>query len=328
VSDGLTFFLVNQQGGVEATASAHVVCGGSHVIVSSGPNANSYYPLAIGNTWVYKVNSRQETSAYLTQTITGTAIIGGKLYYVLTTEQTRSLASAYVRSDADGRVYQYNDTPLNPQDQLIFDPTAQPSQAVTTPLGTFPDAIQPTINSSLQRTTTTYARGVGLLKSESTLIAGSSGGFSGSLDLVEIRLADGLHLSLPASRLSLALPATIFDVTNRLVDNCAVPCYFVACGLVPGADPPNTYKPCTQARIEVSATMPYVATLELDNAQGQPVFVSDPLPGVPGQELHYKQLPLYSAPNQGFPAGLYRLTAHLSVGGVETSAAATMVEVR
>src|SRR5205814_9741460 len=43
----------------------------------------SYFPLQVGNTWVYRINSRIGTGNYLTRSITGTEMIGDKTYYVL-----------------------------------------------------------------------------------------------------------------------------------------------------------------------------------------------------------------------------------------------------
>ena len=39
------------------------------------------------------------------------------------------------------------------------------------------------------------------------------------------------------------------DVTGKNVTNCAIPCYFAACGLAGPVDPPGTYKPCARARV-------------------------------------------------------------------------------
>ena len=47
VTDGMTFYLVNEQGGVEGQVSARVRCGGG-----DRPDLESYFPLQVGNTWV------------------------------------------------------------------------------------------------------------------------------------------------------------------------------------------------------------------------------------------------------------------------------------
>jgi len=59
--------------------------------------------------------------------------------------------------------------------------------------------------------------------------------------------------------------SSILDVSSGNVTNCAVPCYFVACGLTPGADPPGTYKPCFQAGVRLEhLPVQDSTTLELD----------------------------------------------------------------
>ena len=80
------------------------------------------------------------------------------------------------------------------------------------------------------------------------MLTGSSGGFTQGRTLVEATVA-GIRFPAPAPALKLGMESLTLDVTGRHVTNCAVPCYFVACGLVPGADPPGTYKPCAQARV-------------------------------------------------------------------------------
>lgn len=143
-------------------------------------------------------------------------------------------------------------------------------------------------------------RGIGLVKSESRLLTGSSGGFAIGLELVEARLDGGLRLTVPAPLVSLSIEATVLNVSGRQVTNCAVPSYCVACGLI-GADPPGTYKPCAQARVEASKP----AELEVRNALGATVFRAPSSQAV----FRYVQLPLYSKPNEPLLPGLYTLVA-------------------
>lgn len=65
----------------------------------------------------------------------------------------------------------------------------------------------------------------------------------------------------------------------------AVPCLFVACGLVPGADPPGTYRPCLEASLRGGA-----GRMQLKDSAGTVVFESPAngwvrilLPTTPGQ---------------------------------------------
>jgi hypothetical protein len=204
-----------------------------------------------------------------------------------------------------------------------------PHGSYSGPLGTFPDAVTLTGNrGSLLRDELTFVRGVGLAKTFTNMISGSSGGFSSSMDLVEVRLAGGIHLSVPAPRLSLATENTKLDVTGRQVTNCAVPCYFVACGLVPGADPPGTYKPCAQTRVDAAAGADFMTQLELLNAAGDVVFRAAPSLAPAGEILRYVQIPLYSAPNEPLPTGLYRLMGKILSDDKEAASAVLTIEIR
>ncbi len=71
VNDGMTFYLVDKSGTVEASATAHLSCGGAPRTIDQGLAGGSYFPLAVGNTWVYKSNSRFITAAYSVRSITG-----------------------------------------------------------------------------------------------------------------------------------------------------------------------------------------------------------------------------------------------------------------
>ncbi len=77
VGDGLQFYLVNQAGGVEAQATASVRCGATARTIDTGLAQGSYFPLSAGNTWVYRVNTRQVTSDYMVRAITGTQTVDG-----------------------------------------------------------------------------------------------------------------------------------------------------------------------------------------------------------------------------------------------------------
>ena len=91
-----------------------------------------------------------------------------------------------------------------------------------------------------------FAAGVGLVSSQSTLLSGSSGGFAQSMDLVDAGIAPNTVITTGADGLELSVERTDLDATGRQVTNCAIPCYFVACGLG-GADLPGTYKPLRRA---------------------------------------------------------------------------------
>jgi hypothetical protein len=155
-------------------------------------------------------------------------------------------------------------------------------------------------------------RGIGLAHTESQLRTGSSGGFTGNLDLVEVRM-EGIRLAVPVPRLSVGMESAVLNVSGKKVTNCAVPSYCAACGLL-GADPPGTYKPCVQARIEGRADTDYTFELELQDASGRVVYRAPAVAGASGELLNYVQLQLYAPPNQPVPAGMYTLVGRLKSG--------------
>ncbi len=305
VTDGLTFYLVDQAGNIEASAAAHVSCGSTPRTLDQGLAGGSYFPLSVGNTWVYKYNSRFVTAEYITQSITGTQIVGGQTYYVLSSGSSTAL----FRATSDGVIWQNT----SGGDVVYLDPNASTSKtAYSGPLGSFSDAIATTVvQGGLLRTTSIFVRGLGLANSQSTMLTGSSGGFTDGVDLIDVRV-DGVHLSVPAPKIALSIESTAFDLTNKLAPNCAVPCYFAACGFAPGADPPGTYRPCAQARIDTNAALNgYTVLLELLDPKGTAIFQSSSQPG-----LDYIRLPLYTTPSGSdqftlLPPGDYTLTGSI-----------------
>jgi hypothetical protein len=308
VTNGMQFFLVDQAGAVQATATANFDCGGTGRTLDLGLSGGSYFPLAVGNTWVYRHNSRFTTNSYTVWSITGTQAIAGQIYYVLTQTIPNSLVIGLLRSGDNGVIYQ--STPTG--DQIYLDPNASANQrtAYSGPLGTFTDAVNPTVNSGgFILTRSIYVRGLGLANMQSQDLTGSNGGFLDGYELVDVRV-DGIHLSLPAPKISLAIEDTDLDLSDQLVPNCAVPCYYAACGIGSPYDLPGTYRPCAQIRIDTSAAGEYSVLVQLLNANGTAVFQNTTL--VAGSSgLAYIQLPLYAAPLVLFPAGDYKLAASI-----------------
>jgi hypothetical protein len=309
VTDGLTFYLVDQAGAVEAQAAAQVSCGSTPRTIDQGLAGGSYFPLAVGNTWVYKYSSRLVTAEYITYSITGTQTIAGQNYFVLSEGSSRAL----LRAASDGVIWQNTSN----GDVVYLDPNASGSSktAYSGPLGTFTDAIATTVvQFSLIKTTSIFVRGLGFANSQSTMLTGSSGGFTDGLDLVDVRV-DGVHLVVPAPKISLSIENTAFDLTNKLAPNCAVPCYFAACGLVPGADPPGTYRPCAQARIDTNTALnSYTMLVQLLDPKGTAVFQNFIQVGTTSS-LNYVRLPLYTGPSNTqftpLPPGDYTLVGSI-----------------
>jgi hypothetical protein len=328
VTDGLAFYLVDQSGFVEASATAQVKCGSAPPSVDQGLASGSYFPLAAGNTWVYKNNDRSVTASYIVRAISGQQVVNGQVYYVLTQTAPGPAATvALLRADSNGVIYQY----ASGGDQVYLDPKSAASSAYSGALGIFNDAIIPPaqIMGGLIRTTSTYARGVGLVSSQSDMLTGSSGGFTQGLDLVDVQV-DGFHLSVPAPKIALSIENTTLDLTNQLAPNCALPCYFAACGLGSPVDPPGTYRPCAQTRIGTTgAVAGYTVLLELLDSGGKTVFQSSMQPAST-TNLNYIRLPLYTGqtPFTLLPAGNYSLVGSMSLGGATLASSSIAVQIQ
>jgi hypothetical protein len=328
VTDGLAFYLVDQTGQVEASAMAQVKCGSAPPTVDQGLAGGSYFPLAVGNTWVYKYNNRIITSDYVVESITGQQAAGGQIYYVLTlTSPGPATTLALLRADASGVIYQYTTS----GEQVYLDPKAASATNYVSPLGLFNDAIMPPAQllGGIIRTTSIYARGIGLVNSQSFMETGSSGGFTDGMDLVDVQV-DGFHLSVPAPKIALSIENTTLDLTNLLVPNCALPCYFVACGFVGSVDPAGTYRPCAQARIETSgAAAGYAVLVQLLDSTGKAVFQSSTQPAFP-TNLDYVRVPMYTGqtPFTLLPPGNYTLVGNMTLGGTTLASASIGVQVK
>jgi hypothetical protein len=328
VSDGLSFYLVDQTGFLEASVTAQVKCGSVVPAVDQGLASGSYFPLAVGNTWVYKYNDRSVTASYVVRTITGLQLMGGQLYYVLTlTAPGPATTIALLRADSSGVIYQYSSS----GDQVYLDPKSAGATKYSGPLGVFSDAITPPAQllGGLILTTSTYARGIGLVSSQSQMETGSSGGFTDGSDLVDVQV-NGFRLSVPAPKIGLSIENSTLDVTNQLAPNCMLPCYFVACGLGGPVDPPGTYRPCAQTRIETTgATAGYTVLLELLDSGGKTVFQSSTQPGS-ASSLDYVRLPLYTgqSPFTLLPPGNYSLVGSVTLEGATLASASIAVQIK
>ena len=119
---------------------------------------------------------------------------------------------------------------------------------------------------------------------------------------------------MPPVSLSLALEAADLDVTGKKVANCAVPCYFFACGIAGQGDPTGTYRPCFQVRVDAGSGGP--VDVELSDSTGK-VLAKETVRA----STTYVQLPLYSKPNEPFAPGRYQVKAKR---GEEQSASAAV----
>jgi hypothetical protein len=300
-------------------------------------SAASYFPLDVGDRWVYREDDRFSTALYQTWRVDRTAMQNGTAYSVMAIEGPGTeYAEYWFRADSSGRIYILTGN----GDQLFLDPNiVSPNSgqvqltglggAVTTPLGTFPDTVQYVNPMGLEYESGILARGVGVLSSTTILETGSSGGPTLIRTLVEAALAGGMRYPATTSSIELGMESLNLNVSGMEVTNCAVPCYFVACGLAPGADPPGTYKPCAQARAALRnwpAGQSRTVRIELLAGDGSLAFDQTfTMDAAPAESVTFIQVPLYSAPNQPLPAGAYQLSARTADGAAQS---AVTVEIR
>lgn len=303
--------------------------GAQSTAVLAGLSTGSYFPLDVGDRWVYRVDSRAQTAGYETWRVDRTQALNGNTYSVIAIEGPGFYYEAYYRADSSGRVYVANAT----GEQLFLDPTGASSNAVLqiisqggaaqSSLGAFPNSLTYANNmpGGLIQELGTLAQGVGLLTSTANMLTGSSGGPVEIRTLVEAEVAGGITFPalLPAVELGMNLT---LDVSNMKVTNCAIPCYFVAC-YIGGADPVGTYKPCAQARVGL-ANWPAAASrsvvLQFLSPSGAALFNSTlTMDASPTGSVTFIQVPLYSAPNVPFPAGTYQLVAKSGDGSAQAA---------
>jgi hypothetical protein len=330
VIDGMVFVLLNVSGLEVARATAAVDCGAG---ISTG-----YFPLNIGDEWTYRLSNRSVTSAYQTFRVVDTERFNGFTWFAVSAGGEPD----FYRTATDGKVYKR--TALTSEElwfdsNLPVDPNAvlqitSRGTSFTTPSGMFPDTIgfQTTIG-GLNRQTGAFARGIGLIARTSTLLSGSSGGFLEGLDLVRAVIAGNLVFNSRAVSLELGVEKRDLFIVPGNITNCAVPCFNASCGLGgSNPDPPGTFKPCLQTRIQVRGVTGGQVDLELFSPQGLSLRTDtsnfSTLPGI-SEATVFRQLPLYTQPNIPVPAGSYQLKAkYKTTDGTEQASAVVDLIVR
>jgi hypothetical protein len=294
----------------------------------------TYFPLDVGDRWVYRIDDRAVTASYQTWRVDRTETYGGATYSVIAIEGPGTFYyESWFRAGGSGRVYILSGA----GEQLFLDPGDQPASGAqlqvtghgggnSAVFGSFTDGLYYVNHlSSMIQETGTLIRGLGLLSSTATMLSGSSGGFTQGRTLVEASLAGGIHLPALSSAVTLGIESLNLDAGGRQVTNCAMPCYFVACGMAPGTDPPGTYKPCVQARVEL-ANWPAGASrsvrLQLLAPDGTAAYDATlVLDASPGRAVTFIQIPLYSAPNVPLAPGAYQLVAKSADGAAQSALA-------
>ena len=340
VIDGLLFVLADATGQELARATAHVKCNPFPDPIGAALASSSYFPLQVGAEWVYRLNDRARTSDYLLVRVAGARLIGDQAWYsVLSSVGAAPPTEVLYRADAQGRIFMLD---FQGREVLYLDPTPNPDPTAAlkllnargrpfrNALGSFADSLAYTTFTSLTQETGLLVRGVGRISSSTIMLSGSSGGFLTGVDLVYARIGGNIRFATPAISMTLSAESTDLDVSGGKVANCAVPCYLVACGITPGADPPGTYKPCFQTRVRLeNLPVQDSTTLDLDllDATGLSVFhTSASVPSGPAQpdSIVISQIKLYTAPNQPIPPGKYNIQAKAKLSTGSDAAVATI----
>ena len=310
VADRMAFVLVDQNGAELARVIAHVHCNA----VVDPPANTSFWPLAAGNRWVFQMNTRVSTGAYehwrVIENVEENVEQNGRIYTRVQVGSEEWL----LREDEQNRLYRLF---LPATEKLWLDPNQPPSPdavlqiigrgPIGSPVGDFPNAISYSywLGNALLMETGQFIQGVGPGRINQDMVTGSSGGFFRGGLLVEA-FVNGRLWTRPGTRVQLMAESTQLDVSGKNVTNCIVPCYFTACGLAPGMDPPGTYKPCFETSVAVERVPADAdALLELLDSTGYPVL-SQKLPVGTYSTFHY-QAPLYTKPNVPYLPGNYLL---------------------
>jgi hypothetical protein len=299
-------------------------------------STGTYFPLDVGYRLVYREDTRFQTATYQTWRVDRTEAVNGNPYSVIAIEGPYNFyGGSWFRADPSGRIWHFTGA----GDRLFLDPSLTapnssqlqltgPSGSYPIALGTFPDTV-PYLNNvdELDTERGVLARGIGLLTSTTALNTGSSGGDTMIRTLVEADIAGGLHFPALTSAVDLGMESLYLDVTGKKVTNCAIPCYFAACGIA-GADPAGTYKPCAQARVALRhwpATQSRTVTLQLLSPDGSSAYSSIfAVDSSSADSVSFLQVPLYSAPNQPLAPGVYQLSAATADGSAQASLKVTI----
>ena len=329
VTDGLVFVLVNSSGNEIARAVAAVACQAPSSNLNDQLATQSYFPLEVGNRWIYRYSDRFLTANHRVRWIERTQQEAGETWFVLRDQVAPGTpaSESLWRTDSAGRIYRRR----NNRSELFLDPNLNPDPGslgqvqqrnltLNTIFGRLSNALNYIVRDVGGTETGTLVRGLGPLSIGETVAGGSSGGFFRAIELVEAVIAGKVRFSAPANGLELSPESQTQDLVGRKARNCALPCYFAACGLAGGApDPPGTYKPCMFTRLKVENAAARSLSLELLNSANDAVYsVTRPLAANPHQQLWFETIPLYRAPSVVLPPGPYQLKATLKSEQGET----------
>ncbi|MBL8211386.1 MAG: hypothetical protein JNK87_11770 [Bryobacterales bacterium] len=321
IADGTVFYLTDTSGKVLEAAVARLNCQELSPAVRESFVSNTYFPLQVGNRWVYRNDSRISTGHYLTREVVSAEEISGRTWFSIRTGGSTTLTRYRVAED--GKILRLEAG----GEMVVLDPdSAQPVPLAVTNVGAFTDGRFHTYDTLYETKGETFVRGVGLVRQWTAIRAGSNGGFSDGLELVEATVG-GVHLPGPAATIAVGIERAKLPVSTRGVSNCAVPCYSPAC-FVPVADPPGTYKPCTFARLQTRNFPAGDIVVSLRNASGVTVFETKlraPVDGVTYTRIPFTE-PVFRG-NEPLPPGRYQLAAILASDEAEAAAATIGIDI-
>jgi hypothetical protein len=269
--------------------------------------SSPWLPLQTGNYWIYSMDTRFVTRLHHTLRVLGPYEQAGKIYCQLEDRNGDSLSHRFLRVDAQGRIYQLNTLSADAE-TLLLDPSHAQDATYEGPLGLdgrfiLFNGVNPFIRARYE-----YASGVGMLSLTESIIAGSSGGFSRSETLLEAKIGDRVY------RAPLSSDPQVSLSTDATFGNCAIPCYYAACGLGSPVDPPRTIKPCLRVRMQVSHAPPG-ANLILDLSSTNSLYQTR-IPLASADGVTFSSLPFYQQERVGaalqlFESGEYTITLGL-----------------
>lgn len=211
VPDGMLFVLVDGTGRELAGAKARVEC-------STIPATGSFFPLAVGNEWVFRSNSRLATSAYAVWKVPRKEMLLGREWQAVMqapADNPGPGSEILMRGDEAGRVYQLG---ADGREQLWLDPTEPPDPGAalkitrrgpyTFALGASTDSLTYQRMEPLLFKTGTLLKGLGLAANRSDMISGSSGGFVSASYLIQARVDGAVRSAGPAVSLGVAVEST------------------------------------------------------------------------------------------------------------------------
>ncbi len=123
VADGLVFVLVNSSGNEVARATASVCCRLPSSNLADQLATQSYFPLEVGNRWVYRYSDRFVTANHRVRWVDRTVQEAGETWYVIRDQLAPGspIVEVLWRTDSAGRIYRRR----NGMSVLVLDPNPE-----------------------------------------------------------------------------------------------------------------------------------------------------------------------------------------------------------